>query len=830
MAEEIREHVRRFGESPVEVTWVVCMRGIKKETARPTVIFVSEHCESRRKMANLVKRSGLLESYPGFKVIDRRLPPGFRRVVQMGGNASDKQDFLLPNSGRCITLHLKPEGLYGAKLLICKAGATIRTVTVGGILEWQGRYFITTAAHVFEEHEWNPFPRTATPTDSVSDLDRSNDSDEDYRYLPDITSRGSMTTEEFVSRTSTSSSPTGGPSSSAQLRWSEDATSFTVSETSRSEGTNYLPRPPSLDNIGAGLTAKAGAAKARHLENVSSRGIMPHRSSDEQICLDGPFTISQDVSNRALDYALVEITGLNVITSDMLMVQDQSQAYGTTANDTRNQRLVSTEIIAVTSSGGTVRGWMSAAPTFMSMCHAATPQELWTIHCDGIFQEGDCGSWVFDAVSGEPYGHIIAGSPGFGSAYIVPLKQIMNDLRRQFEGDWRVFVGGHQARPKNQNAVNIALNDSANGQTSLVRSSTPTEGESSGVRHSSCRHGQRSLTDSFMQPKDNSFIEDFKDFIKKSEVVCISEGGDEVMNDHPFVPYTALEAYFERPKQMQSLLATLFPGKMAEELPSTNTIRRKYLKVFSILVSINKGHLITAFMERRLLDGLLPFSNSSSSAMSSIEGSDNTSMDVISSFSRVQWKFCTPILKGGMNENFSRDSALPILRREKLNQVDFACTYKIVIHEAYNQLYTASTRSVRLVSFQRESNLIELLQDKRSAASNTFVLKGYSSPDAKEYYKDEIAAYRKIRSSKLRKKVIGFLGKFTQGGTYNIILEYADKGSLETFMKSTPPPLHAGDILTFWNKLFSIIPALETLHDTPVQANVMTGFVIFQCD
>ena len=34
---------------------------------------------------------------------------------------------------------------------------------------------------------------------------------------------------------------------------------------------------------------------------------------------------------------------------------------------------------------------------------------------------GDCGSWVFDAVSGEPYGHIIAGSTGFGSAYIVPL-------------------------------------------------------------------------------------------------------------------------------------------------------------------------------------------------------------------------------------------------------------------------------------------------------------------------------------------------------------------------------------------------------------------------
>lgn len=700
LAEEIREHVRRFGESPVEVSWVVCMRGIKKETARPTVIFVSEHCDSRRKMAKLVRRSGLLEKYPGFKVIDRKLPPGFRRVMQIGGSAGDKQDFLPPNSGRCITLHLKPEGLFGAKLCVCEAGAETRTATVGGILEWQGRYFITTAAHVFGEHGWNPFPRTATPSESGSDLDRSNDSDEDYRYLPDITSRGSMTTDEFVSRTSLSS-PTGGPSSSPQLRWSEDATSFTLSATSRSEGTNYLPRPPILDSSGVGLTAKMGAAKAPCLEHVSCRGIMPHRSSDEQICLDGPFTISKDIPNRALDYALVEITGLNVITSDMLLVQDQSQAYDTTANDTRNRRLVSTEIIAVTGSEGTIRGWMSAAPTFISMFDAATPQELWTIYCDGIFQDGDCGSWVFDAVSGEPYGHIIAGSPGFGSAYIVPLKQIMDDLRRQFEGDWRVFVLGDQIHPKDQNAVKIILDDSTNRQTSLVRTSAPTEGDFSGVRHSSCRHGQRSLTDSIMQPKDNSFIEDFKDFVKKSEVVCISEGDDEVMNDHPFVPYTALEAYFDRPKQMQSLLATLFPGQTAEDLPSTNTIRRKYLRVFSILVSINKGHLITAFIERRLLDVLLPFSNSSSSAMSSIEDSDNTSMDVISPFTRVQWKFCTPILKGGMNENFNQDSVLPILRREKLNQVDLACTYKIVLHEAYNQLYTASTRSVRLVSFQR---------------------------------------------------------------------------------------------------------------------------------
>ena len=173
-----------------------------------------------------------------------------------------------------------------------------------------------------------------------------------------------------------------------------------------------------------------------HLWHMSlCRGNMPHRLSDEQICLDGPFTISKNVPNRALDYALVEITGFNVITSDMLMVQDQSEASGTTANDTRNRRLVSTEIIAVTGSGGTIRRWMSAAPTFISMFNAATPQELWTIHCHCIFQNGDCGSWVFDAVSGEPYGHIITGSPGFESAYIVPLKQIMNDLRRQFESD-----------------------------------------------------------------------------------------------------------------------------------------------------------------------------------------------------------------------------------------------------------------------------------------------------------------------------------------------------------------------------------------------------------
>lgn len=67
------------------------------------------------------------------------------------------------------------------------------------------------------------------------------------------------------------------------------------------------------------------------------------------------------------------------------------------------------------------------------------------------------------------------------------------------------------------------------------------------------------------------------------------------------------------------------------------------------------------------------------------------------------------------------------------------------------------------------------------------------------------------------KSIIGFHGSYVQDGSYNILLEYADRGTLEDYLQKTPPPTTGEDIIKFWSALFKVIQALHLIHN--VQGN-----------
>jgi serine/threonine protein kinase len=69
----------------------------------------------------------------------------------------------------------------------------------------------------------------------------------------------------------------------------------------------------------------------------------------------------------------------------------------------------------------------------------------------------------------------------------------------------------------------------------------------------------------------------------------------------------------------------------------------------------------------------------------------------------------------------------------------------------------------------------------------------------------------------LGKSIIGFYGSYIQDGSYNILLEYADRGTLEEYLQNTPPPTTGEDIFKFWSALFNVIQALHLIHN--VQGN-----------
>ena len=61
--------------------------------------------------------------------------------------------------------------------------------------------------------------------------------------------------------------------------------------------------------------------------------------------------------------------------------------------------------------------------------------------------------------------------------------------------------------------------------------------------------------------------------------------------------------------------------------------------------------------------------------------------------------------------------------------------------------------------------------------------------------------------------MIGFYGSFRQGDRYHLILELADKGTLEQYIKHTPPPTTGEEIISFWERMFMLIEALLRIHE-----------------
>lgn len=61
--------------------------------------------------------------------------------------------------------------------------------------------------------------------------------------------------------------------------------------------------------------------------------------------------------------------------------------------------------------------------------------------------------------------------------------------------------------------------------------------------------------------------------------------------------------------------------------------------------------------------------------------------------------------------------------------------------------------------------------------------------------------------------IIRFYGSYTQVKTFNIVLEYADKGSLEKFLQENDPPIELEDVRIFWKCLMELFKALIYLHN-----------------
>lgn len=94
------------------------------------------------------------------------------------------------------------------------------------------------------------------------------------------------------------------------------------------------------------------------------------------------------------------------------------------------------------------------------------------------------------------------------------------------------------------------------------------------------------------------------------------------------------------------------------------------------------------------------------------------------------------------------------------------------------------------------------------------MLKSYKTKHAKRFYDNEVQAFKRISQGRRDESLIQFLGSYTyHDDHHSIILEYADKGTLEDYFRTVQPPKDGAAILSFWRALSRVLLALHQIHE-----------------
>ncbi len=204
LQEQIADYIDQTSESlPRPVVWSLYMVGGSRQTARPTVTFISDDACSRKSLRRLLKLSGLLETYPGFLTMDVDRPPGCTGGViglQGGFDGSPSNESSSESARRLqVMVQTSPCGLMGAALCLPNRDRN-PVATCGGVISSQGKLFLMSVAHAFEK-SWNStFVSTAMESEYTFDIDDFDDSDDsDEALMHPASEEGSGTTSSQAS-------------------------------------------------------------------------------------------------------------------------------------------------------------------------------------------------------------------------------------------------------------------------------------------------------------------------------------------------------------------------------------------------------------------------------------------------------------------------------------------------------------------------------------------------------------------------------------------------------------------------------------------------------
>jgi hypothetical protein len=381
---KIKDYLQQYSDPvPAEVIFAGYMIGLQKRFLRPTVLFCSAFKKSRTTVREIIKQSKLVHAYPGFKTSDYTHPPDFPG--------------LRPLASACLFTHfdklsltpLELDRFPGASLMALHLSSGIHShATAGGLLVIERKSFYLTAAHVFTDVPG--FQAWDETTDNYNDVS-IDDSD---------------------------------------VEW-EDLSLFTASNTEGSRTTESMPSSPQRD-ISKGKN-RALAPEGSSITDTCS--FCSTDASDQRIGV----LLSTTGSQPGLDYALVPQISpsdkddlINTICLDPRTPEERRLRIKAPSNASLEE-----SDVFIASSGVILKGSIKTNTSFITGEGSNKVQELWKVHVSTFsLRNGDCGAWVFDQMTGELYGHVVAAGVSNDvinqMAYVIPASQIFDDISQRF--------------------------------------------------------------------------------------------------------------------------------------------------------------------------------------------------------------------------------------------------------------------------------------------------------------------------------------------------------------------------------------------------------------
>ncbi|KAI0020697.1 hypothetical protein F4780DRAFT_779370 [Xylariomycetidae sp. FL0641] len=280
---------------------------------------------------------------------------------------------------------------------------------------------------------------------------------------------------------------------------------------------------------------------------------------------------------------------------------------------------------------------------------------------------------------------------------------------------------------------------------------------------------------------------DFSAFVEKQRKLYSGRDVDE--NEYHYVPRSALKAYWDKSK----VAAVLHAYGSALQWSDIGAIRQHYLQVFSVLVYIQPRHTqavqyLSEFEHYGLDDDKLPFED-----WPSQWPQDPAHQIIYEAFVEKQWSFF-PLRFENLRLNdrhLHRKMILPIKEMQTLKQ--------------------GTNASIREITVNQEQNSPgDEIGDRQS--QKVFVLKTYHNDKTKRKLYDNEREALTILKNKSIENVISLYGCFRQNESYHLILEHANRGSLEDLLDKGCAPTSAEDRLYFWTSLLRVIHGFRAVH------------------